>query len=194
MCILPLIAVRGPLPENLSLTVLDLSFFCTFLGVSAFFVVVVLVSVLALPLFLPFPLPLPFPPLVATLTPASIAAYVAAVSPTLRSVLFLPCLVFLSLALAFLPFPIVTGKRGSKENRKNQTRRRSHFYYGGGNFCSLNCYNDWSDQFMERAIDSVSGRITEPLILTEENAWRQVWNRAYWDDNTQPRYIERNMI
>ena len=85
-------------------------------------------------------------------------------------------------------------KRGSKDNRVNQTRRRSEFYYGGGNFCSLNCYNDWADQFMNRAIDNVSGRLHEPMTLTEENAWRQVWIRAYWDDQSQPRYIERNMI
>ena len=85
-------------------------------------------------------------------------------------------------------------KRGSKDNRKNQTRRRSEFYYGGGNFCSLNCYNDWANDFMDRAIDNISGRIVEPKILTEENAWRRVWNRLYWDDNTLPRYIERNMI
>ena len=38
------------------------------------------------------------------------------------------------------------------------------------------------------------GRIKEPIVLTSENAWRQVWNRAHWDDNTAPRYIERNMI
>ena len=54
-------------------------------------------------------------------------------------------------------------KRGSKGNRVNQTRRRSDFYYGGGNFCSLNCYNDWAEEFMDRAIDQVSGRITEPI-------------------------------
>ena len=85
-------------------------------------------------------------------------------------------------------------KRGSKDNRVNQTRRRSEFYYGGGNFCSLNCYNDWADDFMDRAIDNVSGRLHEPMTLTEENAWRRVWNRLHWDDNTQPRYVERNMI
>ena len=85
-------------------------------------------------------------------------------------------------------------KRGSKGNQTNQTRRRSNFYYGKGNFCSLNCYNDWAEEFMDRAIDSVSGRIVEPKILTEENAWRRVWNRMYWDDNSLPRYIERNMI
>ena len=54
-------------------------------------------------------------------------------------------------------------KRGSKGNRKNQNRRRSAFYYGGGNFCSLSCYNDWADDFMNRAIDNVSGRIVEPI-------------------------------
>ena len=85
-------------------------------------------------------------------------------------------------------------KRGKKGNQTNQTRRRSSFYYGGGNFRSLNCYNDWADQFMERAIDSVSGRITEPLILTEENAWRQVWNQAHWGNSSLPRFIERNML
>ena len=70
-------------------------------------------------------------------------------------------------------------KRGSKGNRKNQTRRRSHFYYGKGNFCSLNCYNDWAEDFMDRAIDQVSGRLNEPLTMSEENAWRKT-RRYHW--------------
>ena len=73
-------------------------------------------------------------------------------------------------------------KRGSKGNRTNQTRRRSSFYYGNGNFCSLRCYDDWASDFMDRAIDNVSGRIFEPKILTAENAWRKTydyrWNSA----------------
>ena len=73
-------------------------------------------------------------------------------------------------------------KRGSKDNRTNQTRRRSSFYYGGGNFCSMNCYNDWSNDFMDRAIDQVSGRLVEPKILTEENAWRKSY-RYSWNSN-----------
>ena len=90
-------------------------------------------------------------------------------------------------------------KRGSKGNRKNQTRRRSDFYYGGGNFCSMNCYNDWAEEFMNRAIDSISGRLHEPLTLTEENAWRRVWNPRRYDRNynrveSEPDYIERNMV
>jgi len=85
-------------------------------------------------------------------------------------------------------------KRGSKDNRTNQTRRRSEFYYGKNNFCSLNCYNDWAEEFMDRAIDSVSGRIVEPKILTVENAWRKQYNRERWDNPNAPYYIEYNVL
>ena len=73
-------------------------------------------------------------------------------------------------------------KKGSKGNKTNQTRRRSDLYYGSGNFCSMNCYNDWAEEFMDRAIDSVSGRIVEPKILTEENAWRKL-RRYNWNNS-----------
>jgi hypothetical protein len=90
-------------------------------------------------------------------------------------------------------------KRGTKGNKTNQTRRRSEFYYGGGNFCSLNCYDDWAREFMDRAIDQVSGRLHEPKILTEDNAWKQVHNPNKWDSNwdrieSEPDYVERNTI
>ena len=86
-------------------------------------------------------------------------------------------------------------KRGSKGNRTNQTRRRSDLYYGGGNFCSLNCYNDWAEDFINRAIDSVSGRIVEPKILTEENAWRKT-RRHNWNDvgGYSTTYFWSNMV
>ena len=86
-------------------------------------------------------------------------------------------------------------KRGSKGNRVNQTRRRSDFYYGGGNFCSLNCYNDWADDFMGRAIDQVSGRLHEPITLSEENAWKKI-RRYNWNRNSNEyffNYFWRNM-
>ncbi len=78
-------------------------------------------------------------------------------------------------------------KRGSKDNRTNHTRRRSEFYYGGGNFCSLNCYNDWASDFMDRPIDSISGRINEPIILTEENAWQKRYDYN-WGGNVSGGY------
>ena len=52
--------------------------------------------------------------------------------------------------------------RGPKGAKYYQTRRRSSMYYGKGNFCSMNCYNDWAEKFSDRAIDHF-GRIHEPI-------------------------------
>jgi len=50
----------------------------------------------------------------------------------------------------------------------------------------LNCYNDWANQFIDRAIDQVSGRLNEPLTMSEENAW--VKRRRYHWENTGSGY------
>ena len=84
-------------------------------------------------------------------------------------------------------------KRGPKGNKVNQTRRRSTFYYLGGNACSMQCQDDWFQEYGERALDYF-GRVTQPIVLTEDNAWRQVWNTRHWDNDNEPRYIERNII
>jgi hypothetical protein len=60
--------------------------------------------------------------------------------------------------------------RGPKGNKTNQTRRRSHFYYLGGNACSTRCEQDWFNKFGDMALDHF-GRITQPIILGAENAW-----------------------
>ena len=89
-------------------------------------------------------------------------------------------------------------KKGGKDNKRNETRKRTDFYYGNGNFCSLNCQTDWFHTHGDNAINHF-GRVYEPIILTEENAWREVWNPNRFDINfnridSQPDYIERNMI
>ena len=71
--------------------------------------------------------------------------------------------------------------RGPKGNKYYQTRKRSHFYYLGGNACSMNCQNDLFVKFGERAINHF-GRIHEPIKLTEENAWVKQ-DRYYREDN-----------
>jgi len=60
--------------------------------------------------------------------------------------------------------------RGTKGKKYYQTRRRSSFYYLGGNACSMQCERDWYDRYGEQAINHF-GRIVEPTKLTEENAW-----------------------
>ena len=44
--------------------------------------------------------------------------------------------------------------------------------YGSGNFCTLGCYDQWSNVYMDRAIDSMGVRITEPVKVSMENAWK----------------------
>ena len=55
--------------------------------------------------------------------------------------------------------------RGTKGSKYYATRRRSDFYYGEGNFCSLNCQNDWFNIYGDRAIDHF-GRLTTAKHLT----------------------------
>ena len=69
--------------------------------------------------------------------------------------------------------------RGPKGAKTYQTRRRSSFYYLGGNACSMNCQNDWFEKFGQRPDDHF-GRIVEPIRLTEENAWVKL--ERYWGD------------
>ena len=77
--------------------------------------------------------------------------------------------------------------RGTKDNKTFQTRRRSSFYYGGGNFCSLNCQTDWFNDFGNKAIDHF-GRLTEPKHLTEDNAWVKDYDWRNSSGDTDIRY------
>ena len=81
-------------------------------------------------------------------------------------------------------------KKGPKDNKRNETRRRSSMYYGKGNFCLLGCYNDWAEVFSDRAIDHF-GRVTQPKVLTQDNAWV---NRRDWRAEGNDRYYAYNHL
>ena len=70
--------------------------------------------------------------------------------------------------------------RGPKGNKTYQTRRRSSFYYLGGNACSTRCQDDWFRKYGTMAINHF-GRINEPKHLTEDNAWHKQYD---WRNNT----------
>ena len=82
--------------------------------------------------------------------------------------------------------------RGPKGNKTYQTRRRSNFYYMGGNACNMQCQDDWFRKFGEQAVDHF-GRIHEPKRLVPENAWRKTYGQY---DNTNGRwnYIIENRL
>jgi len=69
--------------------------------------------------------------------------------------------------------------KGTKGNKTYQTRRRSSFYYGKSNFCSVNCTTDWLYENIEQALDHF-GRTTEAKHLTQDNAWVKDYN---WRSN-----------
>jgi hypothetical protein len=56
----------------------------------------------------------------------------------------------------------------------------------------MNCYNDWAEEFIDRAVDHF-GRLTEPKHLTEQNAWTKDINWRL-DNNDELRYYFVNGI
>ena len=69
--------------------------------------------------------------------------------------------------------------RGPKGDKHYETRRRSNFYYLGGNACCMRCQDDWFRKFGDQAVNHF-GRIHEPKRLVPENAWSKEYD---WDYN-----------
>ena len=81
--------------------------------------------------------------------------------------------------------------KGPKGNKTYQTRRRSHMYYGRGNFCDQRCLYDWVAQYIEQGLDRF-GRTTQAKHLTEQNAWLKDYDWRV--DDRQNRYFIVNSI
>ena len=75
--------------------------------------------------------------------------------------------------------------RGMKGNKHYQTRRRSSFYYGQGNFCSLNCQNDWLIKNIDNALNHF-GRVTEPKKVMCDQAWYKDYD---WRNGTNHYFV-----
>ena len=75
--------------------------------------------------------------------------------------------------------------KGIKGSKTYQTRRRSNFYYGNGNFCDQRCLYDWVNKYIEQGLDHF-GRTTEPKHLTEDNAWVKDYDYN-WRNETNPK-------
>ena len=76
-------------------------------------------------------------------------------------------------------------KRGPKDNKRNETRRRSSFYYLDGNACSMICQDDWFRKFGNMAIDHF-GRTHEPKRQDANSAWYKSTSYNGWEST--PRY------
>ena len=79
--------------------------------------------------------------------------------------------------------------RGSKGDKHYETRRRSSFYYLGGNACDMRCQNEWFKKFGEMAVNHF-GRIHEPKRIAADSAWYKdsKW-QGYNNDNNRTTYL-----
>ena len=60
----------------------------------------------------------------------------------------------------------IRGVKGKKYYQSNKA-----YGYGNGNFCTQGCADTWCAIYMDRAIDAIGVRITEPVKVDMENAW-----------------------
>ena len=68
--------------------------------------------------------------------------------------------------------------RGPKGSKYYATRRRSSLYYGKGNFCAMQCYNDWFETYGDQAVDHF-GKLTEPKKVLCDQAWYKDYKYNY---------------
>ncbi len=68
----------------------------------------------------------------------------------------------------------IRGSKGSKYYQSNKANG-----YGSGNFCTLGCQTEWDNTYMDRAIDALGIRITEPIKINMENAWKVDYVYSY---------------
>ena len=78
--------------------------------------------------------------------------------------------------------------RGPKGDKHYETRKRSSFYYLGGNACSMQCDRDWFNIYGHRALQHF-GMITQPKVLTKDNAWRKRYDWHSREDGGYQHYV-----
>ena len=85
--------------------------------------------------------------------------------------------------------------RGSKGDKHYETRKRSSFYYGNGNFCSLNCQERLVKVSLATMAVDHFGRIHEPKRLECGAAWYKArdW-RGHYDNRTTQYYFVNDLL
>jgi len=80
--------------------------------------------------------------------------------------------------------------RGPKGSKRYETRRRSSFYYGKGNFCDQRCMYDWIDQHIEHGLDHF-GRTTAPKKVMCDQAWYKDYT---WRHDGHLHYLVNDLL
>jgi hypothetical protein len=86
--------------------------------------------------------------------------------------------------------------RGPKGDKHYETRKRSSFYYLGGNACSMTCERDWFNKFGEMALRHF-GMIHEPKRTDCDSAWYKDYQYNYDHTNNRSNnshYIANDLL
>ena len=83
--------------------------------------------------------------------------------------------------------------RGPKGDKHYETRKRSSFYYLGGNACSMICQDDWFKKFGKMALDHF-GRIHEPKRTSASNAWYKTYDWGHSSDGGDRHYFVNDLL
>jgi len=85
--------------------------------------------------------------------------------------------------------------KGTKGDKHYETRKRSSFYYLGGNACDMRCQSDWFEKFGSMALDHF-GRIHEPKRIAADSAWYKDyrWNRSGTTRNDYNHYFVNDLL
>ena len=89
---------------------------------------------------------------------------------------------------------VSTQIRGTKGKKYYQSLKANR--YGNGNFCTLNCYNEWSKKYIDRAIDNLGIRIVDPVKLPMKSAWSKnyTWNYSGDGNDVDRHYLENKLM
>jgi hypothetical protein len=82
--------------------------------------------------------------------------------------------------------------RGSKGDKHYETRRRTHLNYGN-EWCSVQCYNDWLNEYGTRAIDHF-GRLHEPKRVGCDSAWYKTYDWRSQQDGGYLHYFKNDLL
>ena len=90
---------------------------------------------------------------------------------------------------------VSTQIRGTKGKKYYQSSKATG--YGNGNFCTLNCFYQWADKYLDQAINTLGIRIVEPVKLPMESAWSKNYNFR-WNNTLNTRndehYLENKLM
>ena len=85
--------------------------------------------------------------------------------------------------------------RGMKGDKHYETRKRSSFYYLGGNACSMICERDWYNTFGALALRHF-GMIHEPKRTAADSAWYKDCKYLSWNngDARYQHYLKNDLL